>query len=341
MGIVHYDDPLDPSRITSIDVKTMLVLYKDSKPYRWLDCVFESYDDGTYTFNFKAELNTNNMIDNNNCIRINDLNQINSVEKMYGFVDKKSEAKIFVFVKDNEREPAGRLKAKDIIPESQLDGYSLTNIYAINDGLDFMYDYSDIIQSNIKISKNNDSGLTYLIDKVPVIGYSYCISEERIQDFILDIERKRLKIEDCLEVLEDNFGIDLKLFNTYGPSKLFTIDDTTQLNRTNLSLTFNIKFNIITETDTLLREIKEDIRSYIEDITQIKDLHIPNLITYITDKYSNYLTYFEFIDFNGYGPGVQHIYRKDESLIGKIPEFLNINTANTENHALDINLIVK
>ena len=204
-----------------------------------------------------------------------------------------------------------------------------------------MFDYSDIIQSNIKISKNNDSGLTYLIDKVPVIGYSYCISEERIQDFILDIERKRLKIEDCLEVLEDNFGIDLKLFNTYGPSKLFTIDDTTQLNRTNLSLTFNIKFNIITETDTLLREIKEDIRSYIEDITQIKDLHIPNLITYITDKYSNYLTYFEFIDFNGYGPGVQHIYRKDESLIGKIPEFLNINTANTENHALDINLIVK
>ena len=103
MGIVHYDDPLDPSRITSIDVKTMLVLYKDSKPYRWLDCVFESYDDGTYTFNFKAELNTNNMIDSNNCIRINDLNQINSVEKMYGFVDKKSEAKIFVFVKDNER----------------------------------------------------------------------------------------------------------------------------------------------------------------------------------------------------------------------------------------------
>ena len=47
--------------------------------------VFESYDDGTYTFNFKAELNTNNMIDSNNCIRINDLNQINSVEKMYGF----------------------------------------------------------------------------------------------------------------------------------------------------------------------------------------------------------------------------------------------------------------
>ena len=96
----------------------------------------------------------------------------------------------------------------------------------------------------------------------------------------------------------------------------------------------------------LLRNVRTfltclEIRSYIEDITQIKDLHIPNLITYITDKYSNYLTYFEFIDFNGYGPGVQHIYRKDESLIGKIPEFLNINTANTENHALDINLIVK
>lgn len=341
LGIVHYDDNLDPSRITSIDVKPILVLYKNGKPYRWLDTDFDSYDSSTYTFKFTAKMVTNNMIDSNNCIRINDLNQINSEEKMYGFVDKNTEAKLFIFVKDNERESAGKDRSKDIIPEKPLDGYSLTNIYGISNGLDFMYDYSDIIQSNIKISKNTNSGLTYLIDKVPVIGYTYCNTEERLQDFILDLERKRIKIEDCLEVIEDNFGIDLKLFNTYGPSKLFKVDDTTLLNRTNLSITFNIKFNIITETETLLTKIKEDIRSYIEDITQIKDLHIPNLITYITDKYSDYLTYFEFVDFNGYGPGVQHIYRQDENLIGKIPEFLNINTANTENNTLDINLIVK
>ena len=341
LGIVHYDDNLDPSKITSIDVKPILVLYKNGKPYRWLDTDFDSYDGSTYTFKFTAKMITNNMIDSNNCIRINDLNQINSEEKMYGFVDKNTEAKLFIFVKDNERESAGKDRSKDIIPEKPLDGYSLTNIYGISNGLDFMYDYSDIIQSNIKISKNTNSGLTYLIDKVPVIGYTYCNTEERLQDFILDLERKRIKIEDCLEVIEDNFGIDLKLFNTYGPSKLFKVDDTTLLNRTNLSITFNIKFNIITETETLLTKIKEDIRSYIEDITQIKDLHIPNLITYITDKYSDYLTYFEFVDFNGYGPGVQHIYRQDENLIGKIPEFLNINTANTENNTLDINLIVK
>ena len=341
LGIVHYDDNLDPSRITSIDVKPILVLYKNGKPYRWLDTDFDSYDSSTYTFKFTAKMITNNMIDSNNCIRINDLNQINSEEKMYGFVDKNTEAKLFIFVKDNERESAGKDRSKDIIPEKPLDGYSLTNIYGISNGLDFMYDYSDIIQSNIKISKNINSGLTYLIDKVPVIGYTYCNTEKRLQDFILDLERKRIKIEDCLEVIEDNFGIDLKLFNTYGPSKLFKVDDTTLLNRTNLSITFNIKFNIITETETLLTQIKEDIRSYIEDITQIKDLHIPNLITYITDKYSDYLTYFEFVDFNGYGPGVQHIYRQDENLIGKIPEFLNINTANTENNTLDINLIVK
>lgn len=341
LGIVHYDDNLDPSRITSIDVKPILVLYKNGKPYRWLDTDFDSYDSSTYTFKFTAKMVTNNMIDSNNCIRINDLNQINSEEKMYGFVDKNTEAKLFIFVKDNERESAGKDRSKDIIPEKPLDGYSLTNIYGISNGLDFMYDYSDIIQSNIKISKNTNSGLTYLIDKVPVIGYTYCNTEERLQDFILDLERKRIKIEDCLEVIEDNFGIDLKLFNTYGPSKLFKVDDTTLLNKTNLSITFNIKFNIITETETLLTKIKEDIRSYIEDITQIKDLHIPNLITYITDKYSDYLTYFEFVDFNGYGPGVQHIYRQDENLIGKIPEFLNINTANTENNTLDINLIVK
>ena len=64
------------------------------------------------------------------------------------------------------------------------------------------------------------------------------------------------------------------------------------------------------------------------------------IITYITQKYADSITYFEFLDFNGYGPGYQHIYRKDESIVGKIPEFLNINSTNTDDNKLDISIII-
>lgn len=341
VGIVHFDNPLDPTEVTSVDLKIILVFYKNKKPYRWVECKLVKYESESFTFHYKVQLHTDNRIDNNNCIKIKDLNVINSKDNMYGFMSAKTDSKLFIFVKDNERESAGIDKANNIIPKEFIKGYSLSNIYEINDGLNFLYNYSNIIHSNIKISKNNNSGLTYAIDNVPMIGYFYCNTEQKIQEFLLDIQQKSIKIKECLDVLEDNFSIDLKFFNTYGPSKLFTIDENTYLNKVNLSITFNIKFNITTEINTLLQEIKEDIRSYIEDITQIKDLHIPNLITFITEKYKNYLVYFEFVDFNGYGPSKQHIYRKDESLIGKIPEFLNINTINTKDHELDIKLIVK
>ena len=144
---------------------------------------------------------------------------------------------------------------------------------------------------------------------------------------------------DCLEVLEDSFGIDIKFFNTYGPSKIFYVDKDVMLNRCNLSLKFRLKF--IHSTDTInIASIKNDIRTYIEDTGQINDIHIPNITNYISEKYKDLLVYFEFLDFNGYGPGVQHIYRLDESLVGKIPEFLNVNTTNTEDNSLDISIVV-
>ena len=93
-------------------------------------------------------------------------------------------------------------------------------------------------------------------------------------------------------------------------------------------------------TKEMITLIKNDIRLYIEDTTQINDLHIPNLITYITDKYKDVLVYFEFLEFNGYGPGIQHIYRRDEMIVGRIPEFLNVNTANTEENQLDIEFVI-
>ena len=173
--------------------------------------------------------------------------------------------------------------------------------------------------------------VSYGIRKMPLIRYDYINSEERVQSFIRELGIRKNYIEYCLEVLEDSFGIDMKFFNTYGPSEMFQIrhDNTVKnIDRVNLSLEFNIK--LVNVSDKYIKDyIINDIKEYIEDINEITDLHIPNLITQITNTYREQLVYFEFVSINGYGPGSQHIYNPDDDIGTRVPEFLNINTLDT------------
>lgn len=343
IGLVHRDDPYDPEKITGVDVKVLAVFYSDEKyqvPYRWAEAEFVNYDQNTFIMDYKFKLNTDNKIDKNIKLKINNVYEVGNATRLSpGYMANNMNMKIFVFAKDVFGYNAGLHKTDQIFTADFLEGYSLTNEYTVKYGIDFLYNYSDLIESHIKIRKQDNGQISYIIDRVPVISYDYVNTEERIQDFINNLEKKRIHILECLDVLEDSFGIDIKFFNTYGPSKLFYVNDGVPLNRVNLSMTFKVKF--LTTTDKYLTEyIKNDIRKYIEDKSRISDIHIPNIITYITQKYAENVTYFEFLDFNGYGPGYQHIYRKDESIVGRIPEFLNINTIGTENNALDINIII-
>ena len=132
--------------------------------------------------------------------------------------------------------------------------------------------------------------------------------------------------------------MDFKFFNTYGPSKLFTIDNEgAYVNRTCLSLTFRLKLKPNYDTN-IINDIINNVKDYIENINEIDSLHIPNLITEITNKYRESIVFFEFIDMNGYGPSVQHIYSMDmpENVI--TPEFLNV--AALPDGTPDINIIL-
>ena len=70
----------------------------------------------------------------------------------------------------------------------------------------------------------------------------------------------------------------------------------------------------------------EEIKEYIEDLDDIGELHIPNLITQITNNYKEQISYFEYLGFNNYGPNVQHLYKLEDNEIPihTPPEFLNV-----------------
>ena len=142
-----------------------------------------------------------------------------------------------------------------------LSRYTLCNTFTVDDGIDFYYDYSEIMSSNVSVQQiqkttesgdllyyqtdhidslgtpykemipiyeTNDNGdpiYNYTIKRIPMIKNGFLFTENRMKDFIYDLEERRKYIKECLEVLEDTFGIDLKFFNTYGPSRRFYYEE--------------------------------------------------------------------------------------------------------------------
>ena len=74
----------------------------------------------------------------------------------------------------------------------------------------------------------------------------------------------------------------------------------------------------------IINNIINDIKEYIEDVSSINELHIPNIITLITNNYRSQLVYFEFLGVNGYNSACQHLYLNDKIEADVCPEFLNI-----------------
>ena len=88
--------------------------------------------------------------------------------------------------------------------------------------------------------------------------------------------------------------------------------------------------------------IAQDIKEYIEDINEINELHIPNIITLITNNYREQLVYFEFLDVNNYGSSCQHLYlyERDKDIVDIAPEFINIATSEDNKFQPMIDIIV-
>ena len=93
----------------------------------------------------------------------------------------------------------------------------------------------------------------------------------------------------------------------------------------NVSLTFKFALEAMTSADRNISDsIIADLKSYIENINTIIELHIPNIITLITNNYREQIKYFEFLQVNQYGSDCQHLYL-DETINADVPpEFLNI-----------------
>lgn len=184
-----------------------------------------------------------------------------------------------------------------------------------------------------------DTELHFHVKGIPVVKYGYFKDEDVAEKFYDELVSRKAYIDRSIMLLEDAFEMDFKFFNTYGPSKFFTWDNGLEvIDRVNISLFFKLKLKPNYDSN-IVEDIRKDIKDYIEDINEIKSLHIPNLITYITNRYNDSIVFFEFVSINGLDASYQHIYAMDLPDGIMVPEFININTLPDELPDINIELV--
>jgi len=285
----------------------------------------------------------------------------------YGYFNPTTDIKLYVLVGlPDSTGTYSRFDFDSIKPEvkTELPGWTVTNIYDVVNGVTMYDNYSEIMGSRVvpysigdTVDKDENVYMElggYTIKSVPVLGYDYCKDEDLVQDAIDALDYRKSYIDQALVVQENSFGIDFKLFNTYGPSKTFFIvkdedanmyldEDKVYIDRVNLTLNFRTK--LVSSSDSYTKDnIIKEIKEYIEDLEDLDELHIPNLITQITTNYKEQIVYFEYLGFNNYGADVQHIYKDSSNEIGihTAPEFLNVNNTFNDDGTLvpDINIYI-
>lgn len=318
----------EDGEIVRQDIDLYGIFYKEETAYRYAKATLIDYDDQNYMYTFEFTFKSNDIIDKSGNIVINEgLYAMGGEIETVSYLPANVTFKFFVVAKLDEE--YGLEDLDKYIPE--LKGYSLCNTYELSSGLDTYYDYTDVMESFVNLHYNNTtSAYDYSIKRVPLVKYSYLNTQQRVSDFISILDLRKRYIESVLVLLEDSFGVDYKFFNTYGPSKLYNVNNESLLDRINMSLKFEVKFENASDVNAT-NDITMFIKQYVENLNYITDLHMPNLITKVTNQFRNQLVYFKFVKLNEYESLHQSIYREDtdeEDFLDSatVPEFLNINT---------------
>ena len=444
--------------ITSSKVRAYIVFYNDEdEPIRYAEGTIGNFSRESGTFDFTFKFTSNDLIDSENHIRIAGLDQAGFVvgEGLdYAYLPGNTKAMIHIITYQPEFSTDTyyddilgntHIDIRDVIPINA--GWCVTNSYEVLSGIDFFYNYSEIVYSNIEmIGKEDHEPVTdpddpyaeitnldvtingevyrfesigdkltqqmlsrasieqFILDRfdgsvanfdrtyadpaqtvnqirdiqldlgdgtsltlqyvprepdpepgesddpeaysyyfrihnVPLIKYDYFRDESMVEFFCSELVRRKSYIDQAIENLEDSFGMDFKFFNTYGPSKMYTLDGVSNyLNRVNLSLTFRLGLQVNYD-ENIVQYITDDVKEFVENINEITSVHMSNLVADITAKYEESITFFEFMDFNGYGPGEQHLYAMQMPDDVRTPELVNVNIILPE-MTPDINIII-
>lgn len=299
---------------------------------------FEPYKADKNRIYYRAILETDDYINTED--KLNIINSIyapnNNVENLRAnFALSNDAVTIHMCIYYNGYEFTTKEKFLKDIPN--MNDFALCNIYRTETNLQLFKNLNSIMNSAIsmRVSENGSHpGYYYKLRKVPMIRYMYMENEENMRDIVNKLDNLKDVLMECLPLMENNFNLDAKFYNTYGESKYFTIGRRKEvLNMVSISITLNIKLTVEVTSD-LIKELKTYIANFVESTNDSNTsfLYISNLIRNLEQEFDE-IVYIEFVSFNDYDSSKQIIENNftdlsgftKQQIIDFVPEYLNIN----------------
>ena len=218
--------------------------------------------------------------------------------------------------------------------------FSLTNKYTLIKGqrANFVTPIQEI-KSYVEYTVREATGkYGYRLESVPLIKANYLKLEGARDAFLKNFHNVYEYLEESMNNLTNNYSIDLKFFNTYGYSNhYFLVDkEDEHIDKVNIKLHYLVKFNTTSNTEAEAEELKEFIKSLVEEtklsLVSSPSFYCSTIATRCQNKFSS-IVYMNFLGMNDYDATVQAIesdvteYNIINGVITTdsiIPEYLNV-----------------
>lgn len=216
---------------------------------------------------------------------------------------------------------------------NSLSGYTVTNEFTpTNDsGMYFAYPMT-LVKPTMSFTDLGIGTTEFGIDiaGLPVVSASILDNESTWFNFVNKIESQHEYMMNIRNDITAGFTLNMKFYNTYGRSRLFTINDNHDLlNRTDCKFKIAVKFENGVEPDDYIDNIKATIKTVLEQANDIdngyNEFHSSSIITTLATNFPQ-IQYVVVNSINDYGSDIQTI-TMDTTLYDNantIPEFLTI-----------------
>ena len=190
------------------------------------------------------------------------------------------------------------------------------------------------------------------IKGLPVLKSNWIKVPENFSKFIQLFNSNVEWVNSIFYNLEQTFGIDIKLYNTYGRSRYYTVgikDESWSLDTVNCTFSFGIKLNTLTTQETFRDKFILYLKNYVESINVTASnvpvsIYIFNMTTDIKNNFPE-IDYLEYYGMNDYAYDVQKIESpsvQEIKAMGNadyVPEFVNLKTYTLEGQTyLSVNI---
>lgn len=287
----------------------------------------------TNIYTFEAEITTDDYMTLDEKFRVFDVRDIqngNNVEsKLIPMLD--CTINIYAFYK--YKDASVNLSHKfDYITE--LEPYTLTNMYSTQDQkIDFITPMT-VMRSRMTYNDLGSGNYNITLSLIPFVKALTMQNDDSYAYFIDTLYKQYNYMEDALDKITNNYGVDMKFYNTYGKAKNFIVgEDGAILDRVNCGIRFKLNPTIGADEATLIRDVKIYIKDYVEGINDkgYNAIYVSNMIQSLKNDFNN-INYLKFACINNYDSSVQVIENKstDLSTLTKderrnyVPEFLTM-----------------